>query len=169
MSSVVQWLCPDEIALDVEAGDRAAVLNVAAALCERSTGLHSAPVFRALSRREDAGSTALGHGIAIPHARIANISRPVTFYLRTHAPVDFAAPDRKPVSQFFVILVPAEGASQDHLELLAEVAKMFSDNGFCARLASADSAVGAQAMRTRWPSGASVSRRRSSSGARPPK
>jgi PTS system nitrogen regulatory IIA component len=149
-SSVLQWLRPDEVALDVEARDRPALLNVAAALCERSTGLRPAPVFRALSRREDAGSTALGHGIAIPHARIPDISRPVTLYLRTHVPLDFAAPDGKPVSQFFVILVPAEGANEDHLQLLAQVAKMFSDNRFCARLATAHNAVGAQAMFAEW-------------------
>ena len=95
------------------------------------------PIFRALWRRELAASTGVGNGFAIPHARITGITEPVTVYVRTKTPVDFAASDRKRVVEFFVILVPADGDNARHLQLLAQVAEVFSDRNFRVRLAAA--------------------------------
>src|SRR5450631_504492 len=72
------------------------------------------------------GSTALGAGFAIPHARINGIARPLTLFMRTRLPVAFDAPDGKPVSDLLAIMVPADGAKEDHLQLLALVARLFS-------------------------------------------
>ena len=83
------------------------------------------------------GSTGVGNAFAIPHARITGITEPLTAYVRLKAPVDFAAPDRKRVSELFVILVPSEGADEAHLQLLALVAEAFADRAFRARLATA--------------------------------
>ena len=98
--------------LDLDVPNRWEALRAVSATIERSQRLSAAPVFRALWRRELAASTGVGNGFAIPHARIAGIADPVTVYVRTKAPVDFAAPDRKPVSELFVILVPADGAER---------------------------------------------------------
>src|SRR5450631_679026 len=83
------------------------------------------------------GSTALGAGFAIPHARINGIARPLTLFMRTRLPVAFDAPDGKPVSDLLAIMVPADGAKEDHLQLLALVARLFSDHGFRTQLDSA--------------------------------
>jgi nitrogen PTS system EIIA component len=130
----LQSLCPREIALDLDLRNKHRALEVASTLVERSLGLDGGPILRALQRREEAGSTALGAGIAIPHARIPGIERPVTVFLRGKFSIPFDAPDRKPVSDILVLLVPADGATEEHLRLLALVAEMFSDRAFRARL-----------------------------------
>jgi PTS system nitrogen regulatory IIA component len=69
--------------------------------------------------------------------RIEGIREPVTVYARMRSPIDFAAPDRRGVSELLVLLVPADADSSRHLALLALVAKMFSDTKFRAGLRSA--------------------------------
>ncbi len=136
-----EWLRPQEIVLDVEAKSSIRVLELAAAYIGRAHHIEPDPVYRALVRREQAGSTALGHRVAIPHARIAGIERPLTLFMRTRYPIDFAAPDGKPVSNILVIMVPADGATDDHLQLLALVAAAFSDRAFRKTLAIATTAA----------------------------
>ena len=116
---------------------------------ERSQRLGAAPVFRALWRREQAASTGVGNGFAIPHARIPKIVDPVTAYVRMKAPVDFAAPDRKRVSELFVILVPADGDEEDLL-LLALIAEAFSDRDLRARLAAASNVSDVRSALAQW-------------------
>jgi len=120
-------LCPDEIAVALDASDRRDAIARVAALLAESTGRSEAPIFRALWRREQVGSTALGNGIAIPHARIDGIARPRSLFARTSKPIDFHAPDRRPVFLLYVMLVPADGATDEHLQRLAMVAQAFSD------------------------------------------
>ena len=134
------WLQPQEIVLDVDARSSAGVLEVAAAYIGRAHALDPAPILRALSRREQVGSTGLGMGYAIPHARIEGIVRPLTLFMRTRDPIAFGAPDGKPVRNYLVIMVPADGATDDHLQLLALVAQTFHDGEFRACLAASTSA-----------------------------
>ncbi len=136
METVTQWLCPQQIELDVDVPDRREALRAVSVMIARANGLSAPPVYRALWRREMAGSTGMGNGLAIPHARITGITEPVTAYLRMRVPLNFAAPDGKRVSELYVILVPAEGARTEHLQLLAMVAEAFSDREFHARLAA---------------------------------
>ena len=146
MDRVSQRLCPQEIELGLEAPNKWEALRAVGAMIERSQGLSGPVVFRALWRRELAASTGLGNGFAIPHARITGIAEPVTVYVRTKAPVDFGAPDDKPVSELFVILVPADGPNAEHLKLLALVAKLFSDGDFRVRLAAASDPNGVRSV-----------------------
>jgi PTS system nitrogen regulatory IIA component len=106
-------------------------------------------VFRALWRREKSGSTALGHGIAIPHARLPGITDPLILFARTKVPIPFGAPDHQPVSAFFVILVP-EHASEEHLRILATVSEMFSDERFRDRLEAATDPVAIRRLFDQW-------------------
>ena len=92
----------------------------------------------------------VGNGFAIPHARIPGIADPVTVYARMKAPVDFAAPDRKRVSELFVILVPADGAEERNLLLLALIAEAFSDREFRSRLAAASDASDVRSTFAQW-------------------
>lgn len=132
-----QCLQPEAIVLDVDIHDRRRALEAAAALIADAHGLDPAPILRALWRREQVGSTALGQGVAIPHARISGITRPLMLFLRPRYAIEFDAPDGKLVSSILVILVPADGATDDHLMLLASLAAAFSDREFRARLAAA--------------------------------
>lgn len=150
MDTVTQWLRPQEVELDLDVPNRWDALRAVSATIERSRHLSAPPVFRALWRREEAASTAVGNGFAIPHARILGIAEPVTVYVRMKAPIAFAAPDGKRVSDLFVILVPADGANARHLQLLALVAEAFSDTNFRARLAAASGPEHVRSAFSQW-------------------
>ena len=112
------------------------------ARCSRTpTPDRRATVFDSLSAREKLGSTGLGQGIAIPHGRIKGLTRSAR---RLRAPArarsPFDAPDGKPVSQVFVLLVP-EHATDLHLQLLSELAQMFCERAFREQLATAQRAM----------------------------
>jgi PTS system nitrogen regulatory IIA component len=148
ITRIATWLQPQDILLDVDVRDRSHALEVAASTIGRAHGRDPAPIFRALWRREQVGSTGLGEGFAIPHARISGIVRPITLFMRTKLAIAFDAPDGKPVSQLLVIMVPVDGAKDDHLQLLALVVRLFSDRGFRTQLDSApDAAAAAEAFR----------------------
>jgi PTS system nitrogen regulatory IIA component len=95
-------------------------------------------IFDQLIAREKIGSTGLGQGIAIPHCRAANCPEPLGALLTLEDPVDFDSPDDKPVDLLFVLLVP-EAANQQHLDILATIARLLSQPEFCERLRAADS------------------------------
>ena len=120
-------LLPDErIVLDADVHDRDELFRMAADRLAAAAGLHGQDVYRALTERETLGSTAMDHGIAIPHARMRQLNRPVGLYVRTRTPLAFGAHDGKPVAQFLFLLVPAE-ANEQHLKLMAAAAGVLSD------------------------------------------
>lgn len=131
---VAAWLQPEGIHLDVPLRDSTQALEFIAEAIATHHDLEQAPVFRALCRREQAGSTGLGGGFAVPHARIAGIERPLTLLVRASRPIPFKAPDHDPVWLMLAILVPEQGDRDDHLKLLALVAELFSDPRFRARI-----------------------------------
>jgi PTS system nitrogen regulatory IIA component len=97
-------------------------------------------VFDQLIAREKLGSTGLGSGIAIPHCRVGNCTKPIGTLVTLAEPIEFDAPDDAPVDLLFVLLVPEE-AHQQHLDILAGITRLFSDGAFCQRLrAAGDSA-----------------------------
>ena len=148
IAQIATWLQPEDILFDADIRDQPHALEVVAAALCRARGLDPAPVFRALRRREQAGSTALGEGFAVPHACIGGIAQPMTVFVRTRHAIAFDAPDGKPVSQLLAIMVPEGGARDDHLQLLALVGRLFSDRPFRAQLDGApDAAAAADAFR----------------------
>lgn len=160
MAPVLPSPFPQEIALDLDVSNRWEALRTVSALIERSRSLSAPPVFRALWRREQAASTALGNGFALPHARIEGIPEPVTVYVRTKRPIGFAAPDHRAVSELFVLLVPSDADNTKHLRLLALVAEMFSDNDFRAGLLRASDVASIRSAFAQW-----IERGRSGAGA----
>ncbi len=95
-------------------------------------------VFDRLLERERLGSTGLGHGIALPHARIKGIDQAYGAFVQLSEAVDFDAIDGAPVDLVFGLLVPEE-ATQEHLQLLASLATLFNEPEFCAELRRAES------------------------------
>jgi PTS system nitrogen regulatory IIA component len=138
-------LSSEDVLLGLTATDAERACEQIALLAARRPQVDEKLVFRALWRREQSGSTALGHGIAIPHARIPGITDPVVLFVRTKLPIPFGAPDHQPVSAFFVILVP-EHANEEHLRILATVSEMFSDKAFRARLEAATEPLAIQRL-----------------------
>lgn len=93
-------------------------------------------VFNHLIEREQLGSTGLGEGIAIPHCRLSKCSDPLGALVTLQEPIDFDAPDDVPVDLLFVLLVPA-AANQQHLDILANIARLFSQPSYCQQLRAA--------------------------------
>jgi PTS system nitrogen regulatory IIA component len=89
-------------------------------------GLEPDLIFERLLERERLGSTGLGHGIALPHARAKEVSRSMGAFVSLTRGIDYDAADGEPVDLAFALLVP-ETATEEHLQLLAELAKRFND------------------------------------------
>jgi nitrogen PTS system EIIA component len=115
-------------------------LERAAEVICRAHGLDAAPVFRALWRREQIGSTAIGHGVALPQARISGIAKPLMLYMRPKYAMGFDAPDDRLFTRIWVMLAPADGSAEDHLNLIASIAEACLDEGLRTRLDSAATA-----------------------------
>lgn len=150
MDSAWRWVCPRHVALDVDARNKREALAAIASLCAESHDLAAASLLRALWRREQAGSTALGRGVAIPHARIDAIEHPLTLFVRTRAPIAFGAPDGQAVSDLYAILVPIDSDQEGHLKLLARIAEMFSDPELRARVTTASTPAVAHSVFADW-------------------
>jgi PTS system nitrogen regulatory IIA component len=88
--------------------------------------------------RERLGCTGLGNGVAIPHCKLAGIDRPAVAVATTERPVDFGAPDGKPITLVFLVVSPTFGAAA-HLQALARVSRMLRVPGVAQRLRSATS------------------------------
>ena len=117
-------LTPGRSQVNVPGGSKKRVLEQIANLVARDLpGLDAPDIFEGLVAREKLGSTGFGNGIAIPHCRLAGCSVPVCALLRLDAPVDFDALDGAPVDLVFVLLVP-QAATEEHLELLRQIASM---------------------------------------------
>ena len=106
-----------------------------------------ADVFECLFAREKLGSTGLGQGVAIPHGRYAGVSQATGAFIRIREPIGFDAPDGKPVSLVFILLVP-ENATGEHLEVLSKLAGKFSQKSIRESLMTVSSAEEVRAILT---------------------
>jgi len=149
MNQIAALLPVDNVLLDVETPTKAQLFDTIGALFESGAGLPRGAVVAALAAREKLGSTGLGQGIAIPHGRIKGLTEARGAFLRLKTPIAFDAPDGKPVGQAFVLLVP-EHATDRHLQLLSELAQMFSERTFRERITAAADAPSLQQLFASW-------------------
>jgi PTS system nitrogen regulatory IIA component len=132
-------LSADRIVLLVEPIDRERVLDAAARLLADASPATTAVIADCLRQRERLGSTAIGHGVAIPHGRSNAFEEVRAAFLRLQHPVDFDAGDGDPVDLVFAMAVP-EHFTQRHLQLLSELAERFADAAFRTALRQAPDA-----------------------------
>ena len=149
MNRIAELLSPSHGAGGGVAACKRDLVAVVAGMFEASGGIARAAIVDALTAREKLGSTGLGQGIAIPHGRIRGLKDAGGAFVRLAQPISFDAPDGRPVSQVFVLLVP-EQATERHLELLSELAQMFSERSFRERLAAAPDAAAAWSAIRDW-------------------
>jgi len=90
-------------------------------------------LFDSLLGRERLGSTGLGHGVALPHGRINGLAEPIAAFISLERGIDYDAVDNQPVDLLFALLVPTE-STDEHLQILARLAAMFSDADLCQAL-----------------------------------
>lgn len=136
MNPFIKLLPETHVLLDLEASSKKRVFEQAGLLFENHQGIARSTVFDSLFAREKLGSTGLGQGIAIPHGRIKGLKHATGALLRLATPVPFDSPDGRPVNLLFVLLVP-EQATEEHLQILSELAQRFADRDFREMLAAA--------------------------------
>jgi PTS system nitrogen regulatory IIA component len=123
----------------VRADGKAAILGLLADRFADIYALDRSVVLDKIQEREKLGSTGFGRGVAIPHARVPGVTRPMSAVLRLEAPVDFDAVDGRPVDLVFGLLSP-EHAGATHLHALAAISRMMRDEAMHAALVQATSA-----------------------------
>jgi PTS system nitrogen regulatory IIA component len=126
-------LLPEDILLDVEVSSKSQLIDEIGRHMQRVHAMAAESVALSLSHREQIGSTGLGEGVAIPHARVRHLDRVLVAYIRPKLPIPFDSADGKPVSDVLVLLVP-QHATEEHLTILAEAAQMLSDRRLRERL-----------------------------------
>lgn len=144
------FIVPERIRCDSTASSKKRALEEVGMLLlqqseaeEAVPGIEAGAVFDKLLERERLGSTGLGHGIALPHARMTGLKNARGAFIRLEDGIDFDAIDNQPVNLIFALLVP-EAATEEHLKLLATLAGLFSQDNVCQSLR--DSTVPEQAM-----------------------
>jgi len=149
LNQIAQLLPESNILLDLEATSKKRLFEQVGQLFEDQAQIARSVVFDSLFAREKLGSTGLGQGIAIPHGRIKGLTRALGAFVRPRQPIPFDAPDGKPVGQIFVLLVP-EHATEEHLQLLSELAEMFSERRFRDQLAAARDSQSLHRLFSTW-------------------
>jgi nitrogen PTS system EIIA component len=129
-------LSVERIQLDLEAVSKKRVLEEIATLLQGGDSDELNLVFDQLFERERLGGTGLGHGVALPHARLSGLRQSRGAFLRLAAGIDYDANDGEAVDLVFGLLVP-EQATDEHLQLLASLAMLFRNDSVCQRLRAA--------------------------------
>lgn len=128
-------LANHRIKIDVEASSKKRVLQKIADLC--ADPMMTQDWFLALVEREKLGSTGLGHGVALPHARMNGLAEPMACFIQLETPVDFDSPDGEPVDLIFGLFVP-EKSNDTHLQILASVAERLNSESLRQQLREAN-------------------------------
>ena len=149
MSLVAKLLTENHVVADLQVSSKKRLFEQAGLLFENQDGIGRSGVFDSLFAREKLGSTGLGQGVAIPHGRIKGLKEAQGALLRLSQPVPFDAPDGRPVGLAFVLLVP-EKATEKHLQILSELAQMFSDRALREAMAQAADAAALHQLVTAW-------------------
>lgn len=114
------------VALDLDVSSKKRAFEQAGLIFENNYGIARSTVSDNLFARERLGSTGLGHGVAVPHGRIKDLKTPLAAFVRLAEPIPFESPDGVPVGLLIFLLIP-DHVTQQHLEILSEIAEMFSD------------------------------------------
>ena len=130
---LLDFLTPEAVVPALRVSGKKQALQELATHAARLTGLDERAVFEALLQRERLGSTGIGEGLAIPHGKLASLTRLFGLVARLDKPIDFEALDGQPVDIIFLLLAP-EGAGADHLKALARVARALREPGMLDRI-----------------------------------
>lgn len=122
-------------------------------IAEEAAGLCPAganDIFTALIERERIGSTAIGCGVAIPHIKVEGIKRIYGIMARLQEPVEYEAPDGRPVDLIFLLLAPADSKTTLHLKMLAQISRFLKDEKSCTRIRAARGRDSMEAVLLEW-------------------
>src|SRR6201997_1517765 len=130
---LIELVAPHAAIPALKVNSKKQAIQELAAKAAKLTGQNERGIFETLLQREKLGSTGIGHGIAIPHGKLARLDKLFGLFARLDRPVDFEALDGQPVDLIFLLLAP-EGAGADHLKALARVARLLRDQDIARKL-----------------------------------
>lgn len=129
-TQISDYLNQSRIVLDFDTTSRKRLFeHIAEVSGDEEAGISEDAIFKTICERERLGSTGLGHGIAVPHGRIANLETPIISVFRLSNPIDYDSPDEEPVWLAIGLLVPEE-ATDTHLQLFSLLVSCFQDPQF---------------------------------------
>ena len=143
--TVGEIIGPDRVVVGLRVADKTQLLQELSGRAAIALGLDRRVIFDALLAREKLGSTGLGKGFALPHARLEALREPFAVFARLARPIDFASIDERPVDLVILLLSPANGGNQ-HLATLAALSRPLRDAGFVRRLRQANDAAAVYGM-----------------------
>lgn len=149
MTNLAKILSANNVVLDLEVSSKKRAFEQAGLIFENNCGIARSLVSDNLFARERLGSTGLGHGVAVPHGRIKGLKAPLAAFVRLKEAIPFESPDGQPVNLLVFLLIPDQ-VTQQHLEILSEIAEMFSDENFRNLLATDADTTSAHARIVAW-------------------
>jgi PTS system nitrogen regulatory IIA component len=144
---IADLLIPRGIIAQLRVGNKKQALQEIGRRGAAMTGIAERRIYDALADRERLGSTGIGRGIAIPHGKLAELTRLHGLFARLERPIPFEAIDDQPVDLMFVLLAPA-GSGAEHLRALALVSRLLRDAAMCQKLRGTDNADALYALLT---------------------
>jgi nitrogen PTS system EIIA component len=144
---IADLVTPRSVIAQLRAPTKRQVLQELARRAGTMTGIADRRIYDALAERERLGTTGIGTGVAIPHCRLAELTRLYGLFARLERPVPFDAIDDEPVDLVFVLLAPQD-AGAEHLKALARVSRLLRDRATCEKLRGANSADALYALLT---------------------
>jgi len=145
--NISDLLAPEAVVPALKAQNKKQLLQELAARAAALTGLPEKRIFETLIERERLGTTGVGAGIAIPHGRMAGVTRITGVFARLEGGLDYEAVDSQPVDLVFMLLAP-ENAGADHLKALARVSRLLRNQVTCEKLRAAGTAEAIYAILT---------------------
>ena len=150
---IADILSPQAVFHRLKAANKKKLIAELAACAGTVAGLDEGKVFESLWEREKLNSTGVGHGIALPHARLSKLERIIGIFAQLENTVDFDAIDDAPVDLVFVLLTPPD-AGADHLKALARVSRLMRNVAVCEKLRAANDRAQLYALLTEPTAGA---------------
>ena len=145
--NLAELIDAEAVAPSLKATSKKQLLQELASRAAETHALDARTVFESLMERERLGATGMGHGVAIPHARLVGVDRILGYFARLDHGVDYEAADGAPVDLVFLLLAPQD-AGADHLKALARVSRLLRNEGRCAKLRSTSDAAAIYAILT---------------------
>ncbi len=134
--NLIDIIPPEGILYSLRASNKKHALTEMASLAEGFTGIPLRRILDQLLEREHLGSTGIGNGVAIPHAKLPETDRLWGFFARLDTPIDFEAIDEQPVDLIFLLLTPG-AAGAEHLKALARISRLLRNQSTCEKLRGA--------------------------------
>lgn len=136
---IESFLSPSDVVVDLRASDKVALLRDLSQRAGRRAHVSADAIFAELSRREALGSTGIGGGVAIPHTRLAGITKPIALAARLRPAINYDAIDGRLVDLTFLLLLPPD-TTTDNLNALAAISRKLRDRDVVDKLRNSSDA-----------------------------